>query len=63
MRKPSAAITSAVPVHRATTAGLRPSCAPFQTRFASLVAVVAGQQQLAAERVAQLLHRRLAEHR
>ena len=33
--KPIAAITSAAPVHLATSAGRRPSCAPFQIRQAS----------------------------
>ena len=33
--KPTAAITSAAPVQRTTSAGVRASCAPFQTRHAS----------------------------
>ena len=33
--KPTAAITSAAPVQRTTSAGRRPSWAPFQIRLAS----------------------------
>ena len=61
--KPTAAITSAAPAQRTISAGRRPSYTPFQTRHASVVALVSRREDLAAHGFAQLLDGRFPEHR
>ena len=61
--KPSAAITSATPVQRADGGRHAVVVCAVPDPLRLVVAVVAGQEQVAAQRVAQLLNCRLAENR